>query len=76
MFKTSARRFRTLREDDPDFCFSPDDLTLVPRAGFEISSGCPVEYKQIITTCIDLGWLKPVAHMRDTEYTKIGRAHV
>ena len=23
----------------------------------------------IITECIDRGWIKPVAYMRDTEYT-------
>ena len=69
MYKTSDRRFRTLRHTDPDFSFSPDGLTLVPRAGFEISSGCPVNYREIIQECINYGWLKPVAHMRDSEYT-------
>jgi hypothetical protein len=41
----------------------------VPRAGFEISSGCPGNYADIIRECINHGWLKPVAHMRDEELT-------
>lgn len=70
MIKISAgRRFVTLRHKDRDFSFSPDGITVVPRAGFEISSGCPYNYREIIQECIRHGWLKPVAHMRDTEYT-------
>lgn len=63
------RSFVTLRHKDPDFSFSPDGLTVVPRAGFEISSGCPYNYREIIQECVRMGWLRPVAHMRDTEYT-------
>lgn len=68
MFKTS-RSHKTLRHTDTDFTFSPDGIRIVPRAGFEISSHCPAQYKQIIAECINNGWLKPVAHMRNTEYT-------
>jgi hypothetical protein len=42
---------------------------LVPRAGFELSEQCPQEYRMIIADCINCGWLKPVAHMQDSEYT-------
>lgn len=66
---TASRSFVTLRHKDPDFSFSPDGITVVPRAGFEISSGCPYNYREIIQECVRMGWLKPVAHMRDTEYT-------
>lgn len=70
MIKISASRsFVTLRHKDPDFSFSPDGITVVPRAGFEISSGCPYNYREIIQECISHGWLRPVAHMRDVEYT-------
>jgi hypothetical protein len=54
---------------DADFKFSPDGLTIVPRASFEVSKECPHEYRLIIAECIGRGWLRPVAHMRDTEYT-------
>lgn len=70
MIKISASRsFVTLRHKDPDFSFSPDGITVVPRAGFEISSGCPYNYREIIQECISHGWLRPVAHMRDVEHT-------
>ena len=69
MFETSTHTFRTLRPKDPDFSFSPDGITLVPRAGIEISINCPDNYFQVLQTCIDKGWIKPVAHIRDVEYT-------
>lgn len=71
MFKISSpdSRFKTLRRSDADFTFSPNGITLVPRAGFEINNQCPREYKLIIAECLNRGWLTPVAHMRDTEYT-------
>ena len=69
MYKTSERRFRTLRHTDPDFAFSPDGITVVPRAGFEILQTCPREYRLVISECLERGWLKPVAFMRDAEYT-------
>jgi hypothetical protein len=66
---TAGRPHKTLRSKDADFKFSPDGITVVPRASFELSNECPREYKLIIAECIGRGWLKPVAHMRDTEYT-------
>jgi hypothetical protein len=70
MIKISqGRTHTTLRAGDADFTFSPDGIKLVPRASFEISNHCPREYKLIIAECINHGWIKPVAHMRDVEYT-------
>ena len=69
MIKISGARFKTLKRGDNDFTFSPDGITMVPRASFEVSSGCPQNYREIIAECVNYGWLKPVAHMRDTEYT-------
>ena len=70
MIKISAGRpHKTLRSEDADFTFSPNGLTLVPRASFEVSKECPREYRLILAECISNGWLQPVAHMRDTEYT-------
>ena len=66
---STGRPHKTLRAKDADFTFSPDGLTLVPRASFEVNKECPQEYRLIIAECIGNGWLKPVAHMRDTEYT-------
>ena len=66
---STGRPHKTLHPKDADFTFSPDGIKIVPRAGFEISSRCPSNYAEIIRECINYGWLKPVAHMRDTEYT-------
>ena len=68
MFKIS-RPYKTLRANDADFTFTPDGIRVVPRAGFEVSNNCPAQYRQVIAECINNGWLKPVAHMRDVEYT-------
>jgi len=69
MIKISNSRYRALRPEDPDFTFSPDGITLVTRAAIEISQRCPDKYQVLIQECISHGWLKPVAYMRDTEYT-------
>jgi hypothetical protein len=69
MFKISNSQYQALRPSDPDFTFSPDGITLVSRAAFEISQQCPDKYASLIQECIRHGWLKPVAFMRDTEYT-------
>ena len=61
-------RIKTLRQSDKDFLLD-DGVVVSPRAGFEISEKCPREYRSILVTCIDNGWLKPVAHMMDYEYT-------
>ena len=57
---------RTIRQDDPDFKIV-DGFALVPRAGFHILPECPQNYKQVILECVNAGWLKPVAHIRDYE---------
>lgn len=57
---------RTVKQGDPKFTIR-DGLIITPRAGFEINQSCPREYKAIISECINNGWLKPVAHIRDNE---------
>jgi hypothetical protein len=58
--------FRTIRPGDPDWHLR-DGLIVTPRAGFEITSGCPIEYKRVIQECIRQSWLKPVAQVRDED---------
>lgn len=65
-FKTTVSRIRTIRSTDNDFMLQ-DGLTITPRAGFEVDKHCPREYKLIISECINNGWLKPVAHVKDHE---------
>jgi hypothetical protein len=66
---TASAPYKTLRPNDADFSFSPDGVTVVARAGLEISHTCPQRYREIIQSCLHHGWLRPVAHMRDIEYT-------
>ena len=68
MFKVNKSHV-TLRPGHEDFSFSPDGVTIVPRASLEISETCPAQYQKILYECWGNGWIKPIAYMRDTEYT-------
>ena len=59
-------RIKTIRSDEADFMLR-DGMMISPRAGFEINQRCPREYRQILRECIDNGWIKPVAHVMDSE---------
>ncbi len=63
--------FKSLMKDVKELIsgYEREEVRIVPRASFEVSAQCPREYKLIIAECIGKGWLKPVAHMRDVEYT-------
>lgn len=65
-FKVEESTVRTIRKDEKGFMLR-DGITIMPRAGFEISRSCPDQYKQIISACIDNGWLQPVAYVKDNE---------
>ena len=67
-YSVSKITFKTWHSDMPDFHFSPDGISLVPRAGFQISEKCPREYKLIIAECINNGWLKPISHQPIQEH--------
>jgi hypothetical protein len=64
--KTYKSEIKIIRQDDPRFRIS-DKFTTAPRAGFEISQGCPIEYRMIMRECIQRGWIKPVAYMTERE---------
>lgn len=66
MITTRQTTLRTVKQGDPKWLIV-DGLVVAPRAGFEINQKCPREYKMIIAECIDKGWLKPVATVRDNE---------
>ena len=70
MFNTSKPKFKvkTLKSGDKDFTFSPDGIILVSRAGIEISNRCPENYKDLIIECMNHGWIKPIAHMKESEF--------
>lgn len=66
-YTESKLKIKTIKNDDRMF-YIKGALTMTPRAGFEVSKQCPYEYRLVLTECIDRGWIKPVAYMRDDEY--------
>lgn len=58
----------TLRPGDQGFILQ-DHMVLCPRAGFEIDIDCPRNWREAIIKAIELGWLKPVATVRQHELT-------
>lgn len=63
---STPSRIRSIKSTDPEFMMQ-DGFTIAPRAAFEVDNLCPWEYKSIIATCINNGWLKPVAYVKDHE---------
>lgn len=70
-FTSYKTQIRTIKSNDPNFMIR-DQIVVSPRAGFEIGLGCPKEYRDIISECIDRGWLKPVAHVTERELIFMG----
>ena len=65
-FTTQKCNLRTIRKGEPDFLIK-DGLIYSPRAGFELNPHIPEGYKRVILECIQNDWLKPVAHIYDSE---------
>ena len=68
MFKTSKPYVSLYRGQD-NFMFSPDGITMVPRAHVIVLEQCPAEIRDQVHFAIAKGWVQPVANMRDEEYT-------
>jgi len=66
--KTHESNITLLKESDPGF-FIIDDITLYPRAEFEISKFCPEDYRDIIDIAYKKGWIRLVANV-NTEWFK------
>lgn len=68
MFKTT-KSYVSLYKGQDNFTFSPDGVTMVPRAHILVLEQCPAEIRNTINWALAKGWVQPVANMRDTEYT-------
>lgn len=64
-------QIRTLKPGDKNFTIT-NGLIQANRAGFEISMDCPYNHLQILQTCIDRGWIKPVANVTEREFIFMG----
>jgi hypothetical protein len=67
-FEVHKSKLVTINPGQPGFLLQ-DGLTISPRAGFELSTNCPREYKLILAECINKGWIKPVATIYKHEQT-------
>lgn len=70
-YTIKSNNVKSIRPGDEDFLIT-NDITITPRAGFEISQSCPVEYRSIMITAINAGWIKPVANVSERELIFIG----
>jgi len=70
-FTIAKSATKTIKPGDKNFLIK-GNITVTPRAGFEISNQCPYNYAQIIADCIDRGWLKPIANVTEREYIFMG----
>jgi hypothetical protein len=68
VYKTPPKNYRTIRQGDPDWQFSPDNLTLVARTGVELSEDCPDSVRLAIWRAIEGGHIKLVANIPEREF--------
>lgn len=66
-FTVQSTPVKIIKQGDPDFTFT-SGLTFCTRAGVEISNNCPTRYREIITTALAQGWVKPFVVMKESEY--------
>ena len=60
--------FKKIGPNDPLFKMS-DGLMLCNRAGIEVDKTCPTNFSNQLIHAIQAGWIKPIAYMREEEYT-------
>lgn len=60
-------KIKMILQDEPGF-YITDGLMVSGRAGYIISGDCPPEYVRLIDHAWQQGWIKPVAHMLESEY--------
>ena len=66
-FTTPDKIIKTIRQNDPNF-YIDNGIVMSPRAGLEISQRCPENYRSLILECVEHGWLKPIAYIKESEY--------
>ncbi len=64
---THTSNIITIRQGDKNFIMT-DGFMVSPRAGFEINPKCPMEYSMVLTECINKGWMKPVAFVKEKDF--------
>lgn len=57
-----------LTEDDKQF-YITDGVSIIKRAGFEITEDCPTDHTWIIHNAVHKGYIKIFANVKDEELT-------
>jgi hypothetical protein len=72
MFSTShLDTIKTIKPGDKAFKIH-NGLMMCDRASIEVDPKCPTNIANTIAHAYNCGWIKPVAHVTDKEYTFIG----
>lgn len=65
-YSTPESRVRRIKADNKDF-YIEDGFALHPRAHVQITPECPIDYRLMITECMNRGWVTAVANVKDNE---------
>lgn len=61
-----TRKYKMVKPGDDKFTFT-EGLLSVNRASIMVDATCPADEKYALQRAIRLGWLTPVAYVRDEE---------
>jgi len=67
-YTQSKTKLVSLKQGEPDFFFSDDNIKLVPRASVEIPAGTPSHVVSQIEYYVSRGYIRSVAYMTEQEY--------
>ena len=72
-FNASSEELKThtIKRGDLNF-FIQGKFTISPRASIQVANNCPREYAMIVQTCLEKGWVQPVATITERERIFMG----
>lgn len=71
LFKVFQRPIKTIKPGDKMFKFNTG-IMASDRASIEIAPNCPRYVAEMVAEAYNSGWIKPVAHFTEKEYTLLG----
>jgi len=67
MITARSSEWIRLKPKDPGFSVQ-DGITMIPRAGIELSDQCPKAVSDMLIHALDRGWVQPVAHVHQHDH--------
>ena len=67
-FNSPVKRIKRFDNRDPNWHWTTDGFTLVPRAAIIITDNCPKDYQKILFKCITNGWIEPIAYVPESTH--------